>query len=256
MSTSHTSIIDDKETDSIGIQDKSVISPDSPMHENTISLLSKTSTPNLSSRLVNSDIICIDKTSLDAANKCSFKSVSVSPLIQNPITSASFCDIPGSNNSKKVKVAHENIESSDSENEALKSLFRKRKFHSKRQIISSQFSPPFVKQQNNPRKKRKLNYFIDDEAIESDGEYSQDSFKSPTHTNSRSLPDSSYNTDYSAVSRLIADTSASTTGCNESSMYARYVRDIISPPCANSRRLVIDPKRHKTLAAAGKNILK
>ena len=264
MSTSHTSnVINRIQTNCIEIHEHITPpqSPDLPMLRNTISLLSKTSTPNQSSLLVNSEIICVDRTPvLDSVDTRYRRSVSISPLIQNPIAS-SFCDeIPGSNNEKKetvTKTAHENLESTDSENEALRSLSRKRKFQSKRQIISSQFSPPSITrttQQTNPRKKRKLNYFIDDEAIESDGEYSQDSFQSPTHAENRSLPDSSY-TDYSVVSRLIADTSASTTGCNESSMYARYVRDIISPSVPNCR-LVIDPKRHRILAAAGKNILK
>ena len=254
ISPSHAKNKQTDSTETFESKDSS-ISNDPLMQGNTNNLLSKTSTP----RLGNSDVICIDQNYLDATDKISLKSVSISPLIHKPITSSFSGNIPGSSNRKKKGIArtvHKNIESSDSENEALKSLFRKRKFQSKRQIISSQFSPPLVPQHNNPRKKRKLNYFIDDEAIESDGEYSQEPFQSPTCTNNRSLPDSSYNTDYSAVSRLIADTSASTTGCNESSMYARYVRDIISPPCALSRRLVIDPKRHRTLAAAGKNILK
>ena len=229
--------------------------PVSPSHLSSlnipgISLLSKTSTPNKSSNIADTDIICIDTTD-EKLRDC----IKISPVL-NPITSPSFIeDIPGFVNvKKKINRKNTQFESSDSENEAFESLCRKRKFQSKRRIISSQFSPtPSVSAPKNPRKKRKLNCFIDSEAIESDGECSNNSFQSPPTNDTSS---SVYTEDNSAVSRLIADTSVSTTGCNESSVYARYVRDIISPPVAAASKLVIDPKRHRILATAGKNIIK
>ena len=212
-------------------------------------MLSKTSTPNKSSNITDIDIICIDTTD-EKLRDC----IKISPLL-NPITSPSFIeDIPGAvNGKKKINCKNTRFESSDSENEAFKSLCRKRKFQSKRRMISSQFSPALPAAPNNPRKKRKLNCFIDNEAIESDGECSNSSFKSPPTNDTSS---SVYTEDNSAVSRLIADTSVSTTGYNESSVYARYVRDIISPTVAPVSKLVIDPKRHRILATAGKNIIK
>ena len=235
--------------------------PDSPTHtpvstthlsslvKQGISLLSKTSTPNQSSIIADTDIICIDTTD-EKLRDC----IQISPLL-NPITSPSFIeDIPGAvSGKKKLNRKNTQLESSDSENEAFQSLCRKRKFQSKRRIFSSQFSPiSSVATPINPRKKRRLNCFIDDEAIESDGECSNNSFLSPAMNDTSSV----YTEDNSAVSRLIADTSVSTTGCNESSVYARYVRDIISPPVASASKLVIDPKRHRILATAGKDIIK
>ncbi|KAI6660776.1 hypothetical protein LOD99_10224 [Oopsacas minuta] len=225
---------------------------DSSINGPGISMLSKTSTPNKSSNFIDPDVICIVRSNENPKN-CT----TISPML-NPITSSSFLeDIPGPANGNTNRVRRKaktpNFESSDSENEALKSLCRKRKFQFKRQIISSQFSP-VATVVNNPKKKRKLNYFIDHEAIESDGEYSQDSFQSlPTTSTSNADTNTE---EISVISRLIADTSGSATGINESSMYARYVHDLISPPINQACKLVIDPKRHRTLATAGKNILK
>ena len=230
---------------------------DSPINakvpSNALKLLSKTSTPNPISILSDSDVIFVDSNSR-------LRNVPISPMIENPITSESFTEVHNTSSVCKIngKCPRKILESSDSENEALNSLFKKRKFHSKRRVISSQFSPELVlpnKVKKHPIKKRKLNSFIDYEAIESEGEYSDNSFISPVPPKNRSLSETSNYVGNSSISHFIADTSVST-GCNDSSMYARYVRDIISPQLNPKYKLVIDPKKHKILAHAGNNILK